>query len=348
MKRGYSYDYARNRLDTFADISAREVDRWPEGKAITVRDTVQRLVATQIATAATGIGPGDCLDDIAFLMDRIVSVRLVRRLPEIMLHTPRVRRARVRMDKLFVRVLAAHEAEPRFGQEAGHHVRPDFVDDLLEKHRDDPQFLPELDLKAACLGPFVIGLHTAASTIALTLYGLLKHPETLESARSEANVLFAGEGVTARKLRNLDVIHRVALETMRMHPIVAAVPREVVNSFDFAGHTIPCGTKCLIAVAVPHTLPEFCPEPERFDIGRFAADRLEHRAPGAWAPFGLGTHRCLGSGFFEIQSAITLATILNRLEISLTPPTYALKVRHAPAPRPDAGFRIKVERRPAG
>ena len=348
MKRGYSYDYARNRIETFADISAREVNSWPEGKAITVRDIVQRMVATQIATVATGIRPGDCLDDIAFLMDRIVNVRLVRRLPGIMLHTPRMRRARERMDKLYLKVLEAHEAEPRLGQEAGQHVRPDFVDDLLDKHRDDPQFLPERDLRAACLGPFVIGLHTVASTIAFMLYGLLKHPETLASARSEADRLFAGKGVTAQKLRNIDVIHRVAMETMRMYPIVKVVPREAVNSFDFAGYKIPCGTKCLIAVAVPHTLPEYYPEPDRFDIGRFAADRLAHRAPGAWAPFGLGTHRCLGSGFFEVQSAITLATILHRLEISLTPPSYRLKVRHAPAPRPDARFRIKVEKRYRG
>ena len=348
MKRGYSYDYARNRIDTLADVSTREVDSWPEGKTITVRDIVQRLVATQIATTATGIGPGDCLDDIVFLMDRIVNVRLARRLPGIMLHTPRMRRARERMDRLYLGVLAAHEAEPRFGQEAGHHVRPDFVDDLLDKHRDDPQFLPELDLKAACLGPFVIGLHTAASTIAFMLYELLKHPETLASARSEANALFAEEGVTAQKLRKIDIIHRVALETMRLYPIAAAVLREAVNSFDFAGHTIPCGTKCLIAVSVPYTLPEYYPEPERFDIGRFAADRLEHRVPGAWAPFGLGTHRCLGSGFFEVQSAITVATILHRLEISLTPPSYTLKVRHAPALRPDSRFRIKVERRSQG
>lgn len=342
MKRGYSKDFVRNRIGTVAEISAREVDSWPEGERITVRDIVQRMVATQIAVVTTGVAPGDCLEDVALVMDRIVNVRLVRRFPEMMLRTPRIRRARERMDELYQRVLKAHEGEP------GSDGRPDFIDDLLDQHRNDPQFLPERDLKSACLGPFVVGLHTAASIISFMLYEVLKHPETLARAREESDPLFAGEGPTTRKLASLDVIPRVALETLRMYPIMKVLPREAVNTFAFAGHTIPSGTEVLIAIAVPHLLPECYPEPERFDIDRFSEPRLEHRAAGAYAPFGLGTHRCLGSGFFEVLSAVNFATILNRLEISLAPPSYTLKVSHVPAPRPHAGFRIKVARRHRG
>ena len=348
MKRGYSRGYVQDRIETVADISAREVDSWPVGKPVRVWDIVRRMVTNQIAVVSTGVAPGEYLEDVVFVMDRIINVRLVRSLPEIMMRTPRMRLAQERLDRLYRKVLEAHKQQPRSGQEAGRHGRPDFIDDLLDQHRDDPQFLPERDLKAACLGPYIVGLHTAASTVAFMLYMLLKHPGTLARARSEADALFAGEGVTARKLRSIDVIHRVALETLRMHPIVNLVSREAVNTFEFAGHTIPSGTPCLIATTVPHTLPEYFPEPERFDIGRFSRDRLEHRAPGAYAPFGLGTHRCLGSGSFEAQSAVALATILHRLELSLAPPSYKLKVNHAPTPRPDDGFKIKVSRRRRG
>ena len=342
VKRGYSKDYAQNRIETVAGISGREVDDWPEGEPITVRDVVQRMVTTQVTVLSTGVPPGENLDDIAFFWDRVINVQVARRLPPIMLRTPRMRRARERMDKLYRTVLEAHESEPRSGR------RPDFVDDLLDHHRDDPQFLPERDLKAACMGPFVVGLHTAANTIAFMVYGLLRHPETLARARDEADALFGGEGVTARKLQNLDVIHRVALETLRMYPVVPVLPREAVNTFSFAGHTIPSGTQCLMAIAVPHTLPEYYPEPDRFDIDRFSEPRHEHRTPGAYAPFGLGTHRCMGSGYFEVLSAISLATILHRLEVSLAPPSYRLKIDHSPTPRPDAGFKIKVRRRHRG
>lgn len=345
MKRGYSSGYVHDRIETVADVSAREVDSWPEGRPIRVWDIVQRMVANQISVASTGVAPGDYLEDVVFVMDRIINVRLARRLPEIMMRTPRMRRAQERMDGLYRTVLDAHKLQPRSGQEAGRQGRPDFIDDLLDQHRNDPQLLPERDLKAACLGPFIVGLHTASSTLAFMLYVLLKNPETLARARSEADALFAGEGATAQKLRNIDVIHRVALETLRLHPVQKVVLREAVNTFEFAGHTIPSGTRCLIATTVPHTLPEYFPEPERFDIDRFAGGRLEHRAPGAYAPFGLGTHRCLGSGSFEAQSAVALATILHRLDLSLAPTSYRLKVTHIPTPRPDDGFKIKVSRR---
>ena len=348
MKRGYSSGYVQDRIKTVADIAAREVDSWPEGKPIRVWEIVQRMVANQIAVVSTGVAPGEYLEDVVFVMDRIINVRLTRRLPEIMLRTPSMRRAQERLDRLYRKVLEAHKVQPRSGQEAGRDGRPDFIDDLLDQHRDDPQFLAERDLKAACLGPYIVGLHTAASTVAFMLYMLLKHPGTLARARSEADALFAGEGATARKLRSIDVIHRVALETLRMHPVVKVVLREAVNTFEFGGHTIPSGTPCLIAATVPHTLPEYFPEPERFDIDRFAHGRLEHRAPGAYAPFGLGTHRCLGSGSFEAHSAVALATILHRLDLSLAPPSYRLKVNHAPTPRPDDGFKIKVSRRRRG
>ena len=134
------------------------------------------------------------------------------------------------------------------------------MDDILAHHRDDPQFLPERDLKAICLSPFVVGLHTVTSACAIMIYELLKHPKILARARLEADALFAGEGVTAQKLRGIDVIHRVAQETLRMYPSATALPREVVNTFNFAGHTLPSGTQCLIAIAVPHSLPEFYPE----------------------------------------------------------------------------------------
>ena len=337
--RGYSKGYARDRIETVAEISARELESWPEDRPVPVRDAVQRMVATQVGVMNAGVAPGEFLEDISFLMDRIVNVRLVQRLPEFMLRTPRVRRARERVDTLYRAVLKAHEEMPRSDG------RPDLVDDILAHHRDDPQFLPERDLKAICLSPFVVGLHTVTSACAIMIYELLKHPKILARARLEADALFAGEGVTAQKLRGIDVIHRVAQETLRMYPSATALPREVVNTFNFAGHTLPSGTQCLIAIAVPHSLPEFYPEPERFDIDRYAEPRLEHRAPGVYAPFGLGTHHCLGSGFFEVLAAVNIAALLHRFDMSLAPPSYKLKVVHAPEPRPDAGFRIRVARR---
>ena len=112
------------------------------------------------------------------------------------------------------------------------------------------------------------------------------------------------------------------METLRMYPITQALPRTVTNTFEFAGYHIPAGTQVLIAVGVPHQLPDFFPDPERFDIDRYSPDRREHLQRGACSSFGLGHHTCLGRLFAEVQMVITLGTLLHRTEFALEPPGY--------------------------
>ena len=45
--------------------------------------------------------------------------------------------------------MAAHEAGSDDGRE------PDLIDDILELHKTDPQFMPETDLMLFVLGPYI-------------------------------------------------------------------------------------------------------------------------------------------------------------------------------------------------
>lgn len=77
-------------------------------------------------------------------------------------------------------------------------------------------------------------------------------------------------------------------------------------------------------MTVPHFLPELFPQPETFDIDRYRSPRNAHRQHGAYAPFGLGEHICLGSGSAEIQLMVITATLLHTYEFALEPPDYQL------------------------
>ena len=243
------------------------------------------------------------------------------------------------MDRLASKILDAHDPELRGGME------PDLIDDLLRLHRDDPQFLPENDLRWASLGPFLAGLHTAANVAAFMLHAAAKDPERQAAMRIEADELFAGEGPTPEKLRMMDVTHRFAMETLRLHPVAPTTLREVVNSFEFAGYEMPVGSRIMFAFAVPHFCAEHYPDPQRFDIDRYLPERNEHRAPGVWAPFGLGTHRCLGNRFAEVQIALTISVVLHRVDIALHPPGFELKPKHVPVSSPGNAFKIKIAHR---
>ena len=280
-----------------------------------------------------GISPSPWLDDLNVFLGTLLKTRIVQTHPAFLLRMPRVRRARRRLDELYELTLAEH-------QRTGYDRTADLIDDVFEAHRADRVFLPETNLKIAVMAPFFAGLDTVPAISAFMLYHALKHPDLLSQMSAEADALFAG-GVSAQGLRAMDVTHRVALETLRVYPVAVGLPRTASNSFEFAGYRVPAGTSILVAMSVPHGLPEYYPEPERFDIDRFRPERAEHRQPGAYAPFGLGAHFCLGSRFAEAQIALNLATILHEADLRLEPPDYDMKTTGSQPLKPGRSYRIR-------
>ena len=339
LKRGYSLEYAVERLDGMIDIAQREIAAWPIDRPMPAVPALQRIVTDQVGTLVAGVSPRPYNDDLVHYVHGLLSATIVPR--PYLRWSPRFRRASARVDKLYHEVIECHSGTMR----ERHGAEPDLIDDLLDLHEADPKFFPEADLKIAAMGPFVAALDTVAGTCAFMLYALLRHPEVLARAREEADELFAGRKPAAQALREMETMHRAAMETMRMYPVTPLLVRTAANSFEFAGHRIPAGERVMIATAVPHYLPECFPEPERFDIDRYGPERAEHKQPHVYAPFGLGPHRCLGNGFAEVQIAVTMATVLREVDVDLDRAGYSLKTTQVPLPAPDESFKVRVKGR---
>ena len=325
------------------DIARQEIAAWPPERPMAVAPALQRIVTDQVGTLVAGVSPRPYNDDLVRYVHGLLSATVVPR--PYLRWSPRFRRASARVDKLYHEVIECHSGTMR--ERCG--AEPDLIDDLLDLHESDPRFFPEADLKIAALGPFVAALDTVAGTCAFMLYALLRNPDILAKVRAEADALLTGDAPAEQALREMDAMHRAAMETMRMYPVTPLLVRTAANSFEFAGHRIPAGERVMIATAVPHYLPEFFPEPERFDIDRYTPERAEHKRPYVYAPFGLGPHRCLGNGFAEVQIAATMATILHEVDIDPDRADYSLKTTQVPLPAPDESFKVRVRgRRGAG
>jgi cytochrome P450 len=153
---------------------------------------------------------------------------------------------------------------------------------------------------------------------------------------------FAAGPLAEAGLRSMPALHGLVMETLRLYPIAILAMRYTNKTFTFAGCQVDADSPVYMATTVTHLMPEFFPEPEKFDITRYAPPRSEHRKPGAFAPFGLGPHTCLGAGMAEVQMMLTMATLLNRLDLELDPPDYTLKTIVNPAPGPEYGFKVRV------
>ena len=337
-KRAFSQLHIEDRLEEVVGITRRMIVDWPRNKPIAAHNALKRILVEQIVLLTTGVSAIDYIDELIDALNSLLRVHVMQQRPAWVLRFPRHRQALKRLDDLYALVLEHHER----GRGEGN---PDLIDELLELHRIDPLFLPETDLKIAVLGPFFAGIETAANASAFLLYSVLKHPGLRARVAIEAEEFFGHASSTVdrlHRLHTLDVTRRVVLESLRMYPILPALMRTVSNSFEFAGYRVPAGARVVVGCTVAHHLPELFPEPGRFNIERYTPGRMEHEQPGAFAPFGLGAHRCPGSRFAETQMAITTLTILREVGIVLHPPDYRLKVRHTPTPHPSPSFKFKV------
>ena len=338
MRDGYSRGQLTKDLPQAVGIVDNEMRRWPGNRPVSVYPSVQRMVVDQLGTLMSGISPREHVDDILTLIHALEMVYMARMYPKFMAYTPKVRRARRRVEALFEQVLAAHE--PTLRSEG----TPNLSDILMETRRSAPDFITDTDLFVDSIGPYLAGADTSSSATSFMLYSLLKHPDVLERVRGEADQLFSDGAPTVAGLNDMPVTQRAIQETLRLHPIVPVMVRTVANSFEFADYWIPAGTSVWVAMPVSHHLPELYPDPERFDIDRFLPERREHGQPGAYTPFGFGPHSCLGQGAAQAQMTLIVATILHRAEIVLDPPDYLMKLDSIPVPSPNRSFKIRLTR----
>ena len=340
MRKAFAPAYSRARFHSSLAQASETVRRivagWPQGRAIRPLHAVQEIIADQTGEILAGEPASGYLDDMVAFLEILLTTTITKQLP-FFLFARRFKRAQARVKELAERTLQAHRPGGPL------HNAGDLISDVLDLHEADPQFMPETDMIANALGPYVLGIETVANTCVFTLYALLKQPDIKARVVAEAYQFFSGPPTTER-LREMDVTHRVVLESLRMYPAAPALFRSVVNSFDFAGYRIPAGASLFMATTVTHRLPEFFPDPDRFDIDRYLPERGEHRQPYAYMPFGVGAHRCLGNGFAEAQTLLTIAAILHTAELEMDPPGYELKMLNVPTPRPSARFKFKVKR----
>ncbi len=336
MKHGYSKGGIAPHLDRFVELTEAHVTQWQPGEYILVRDQMQRLVSEQIGWALANHSAAPHFEAIRTYLNTLLNVFVIKRWPKFMIYRPRYRKAKKEAMEMSRQVLADHRAGIN-GRSS------DLIDDLLAAEDWNGRPLSEEDLLAAVLGPFFAGMDTVASTMGFMLYAILKDPDILQRVTAEVDAHFADGLPPWRELPKMKALYGATIETLRRYPVTPFTPRGVKKSFVFAGHRVDAGQNILIINGLTHFLPQFFPDPDRFDIDRYAPPRNEHRQGlGIFAPYTLGQHTCLGAGVAEVQLMVTVGTLLRTVRLELETPDYDLKTKLTPIPSPDSRFRLRV------
>ena len=167
---------------------------------------------------------------------------------------------------------------------------------------------------------FFAGYDTTTGTLTWLIAELLRHPELMERVRAEVSTGDPLAPVTMDDIKQKPILDAVIKETLRLHPQIISFTRGVVETFEFAGYTIPAGWLVMVIPAFIHRLPTAFAEPDRFDPDRFLAPRAEDKAhPYAWVGFGGGPHACIGEGVAKMEIKAFMTKLLRRYDLKMGP-----------------------------
>jgi len=312
--------------------------RWNEGDVLRAGPTFKNHVSSQISHLVIGVDCSHYVDELLEYEHRALVTQVQGALPKFMLRTPKMKRYGKRVRELQEAIIASHTPAQRRGKP------PDIADAILELHKSDPQFLPETDITFPFVAAMVASIYLG-SGLAFAVYSMVRHPDLYAKIQREAELLFGNGRVPEAKdfsLDSIDVTHRLCMESARLYPVIPWQLRTVMNECIVSGYEIPAKTMLLICQTATHYAEDLFKDPLAFDIDRYLPERGEHATPGAYAPYGLGTHTCLGSRWVELQMAVNILLIAYHLKLEVMPADYKLAFNPFPTSSPNKKLKFRV------
>ena len=341
MSPAYSRARLEGRLDTLYQLARKHMATWKTGDVYSATMMSRYLINSQLSPLMISVETQDILDDLMKYKERALLTHIMKALPKFMLSTPGMRRRAKALDTLLERIQGVHTPAQRAG------APRDLADDWLSLHASDPQFVPETTLRFQLSAALIASVYLG-DALSMTLYAMASQPTIYRELQREADALFGNGNPKAEDftLQALDVTHRFIMECMRMYPVVPMSIRNVMNTCVVEDYELPVGSQIFIATTAAHYMGDVFPEPFKFDLDRYKAPRNEHHSPG-YAPYGLGTHTCLGTRWMELQLAVNLLLIAHHFNLAVHPPNIKFKFNPLPSMKPSkkVKFRIAEQRR---
>ena len=343
LRKSLSAAYSRGRLagqlDQLYHHARKYMANWTVGDTFSARSMSRLVINAQLSPLFVSVDSQDIFDDLAKYKERALLTHIVKVLPKFMLKTPGMKRRAKAVDTLLERVQSVHTPAQRAG------CPRNLADDWLSLHASDPQFVPETTLRFQLSAALIASVYLG-DALSFALYAMASQPEIYAKIRAEADALFGNGDPDPKDFSpsTIDVTHRFLMECLRMYPIVPMSMRHVMNSCVVEDYELPVGSRIVIAQTATHYMANIFPNPFKFDIDRYQPPRNEHHSPG-YAPFGLGTHTCVGSRWMELQLAINVLMIAHHFTNEVSPANHKFRFSPLPSMKPSKKLKFHIAER---
>ena len=293
-------EHTRLRRILSGTFTPRQIEGW--------RPRVRQIVAGLVDRIAAGPAPVDLVEAFAFPLPSLVICELMGVAPE---DQPRFRHwtelflstadasAEDRMTAAMefagyaAELIAAHRARSGDG--------PEDLIDVLVQARDEGDRLSEDELVSLVFGLILAGHETTAAQISRGALRLLGRPERWDALAADPGLVPA------------------AVEEILRYdgPGGYGVLRRMTERVELSGGAVEAGEAVFLLLPAGNLDPAVFPEPERFDVRRFAGEpgpggeldgaRRHHLA------FGHGPHYCLGANLARMELQEAFGALASRL-----------------------------------
>ncbi|WP_131743374.1 cytochrome P450 [Actinomadura roseirufa] len=308
----------------FGELTADLADRWAERAAdgpVPLQRDLSELSLRMICRYALGDGleSEESAGRVVSAFEDVLTEYMARLYQADEPGTGGARRARAEEGLAYLRatvdrVLAAHREHGAGRRAGGRAGRSDMIAALAEADESPAR------IRDSVLMTMLAAHHTTGVAISWTLHLLARHPDVAERVGEEVDRVLGDRAVPDYgDLRELVHLDRALREAMRLYPPGPYGARETTEDLVLGEYSVPAGTTIFYPFWAVHMNPEYWPDPERFDPGRFTPEASAGRPRLAYIPFGIGPRGCEGAALAMVEAELVLAVLLKRFRFRPAP-----------------------------
>jgi cytochrome P450 len=315
----FAYRRLRNYVPTMLDEIHRMIDGWEVGGTVNAFADVRSCIRRIAIRSLFGERLEPHTDQIGH--DLQIALNYINRSPFLRFDHDLPGTAYRRAMTAHGRVVALVDEEI-----ARRKATPDDQGDVLDAlvgsctHRGEK--LSDLEVRDQVISLIASGYDSSSSAAGWAIHALLTYPDVFARVRAEVAEVAGNEILTHEHLDAMEYVGHTIKEILRLYTPGVLTGRTAVEDFEFAGHTVPKGTKVLYSQYVTHRMPELWPEPLAFRPARWDPSAPDYReaVPYSWVPFGGGHRHCIGFTFAELELRALIAELSRRTELATAGP----------------------------
>jgi len=189
---------------------------------------------------------------------------------------------------------------------------------LIDAREEEGNGLSREDIGDVMLTLLFAGYETTAKTLAQLVCEFAHHPEVWDKLRAEQRQIIEtfGDEITSEALNAMSYTDAVLKEILRLGVVVNGVSRRITKTFEMGGYKIPAGWGLILQTGLS---TRYLDDKWKDDVDEFKPERFyqEGAAKGAYMPWGLGPHLCIGKVIAEIEIKVMLALLARKYVVVL-------------------------------